>query len=202
MNKRLKSFCMFFLAISMVCFNFLPVSATDVPPSKVILSFDRSNATVGEIITANINVENISNFSGIQFHLEYDPTVLQAVDLVTGQPYPERVNSINFENKLMGEILLNSAYYPYEAAVFDHSNGTIDAMRGYMYLAGYRDGGIAETTGIVSKIGFKILQEVSTTVTLENCPTLSNPIDGTMIANWYGEMVTSGYVVEQYGNIN
>jgi hypothetical protein len=202
MNKRLKVFCLILLVVSIVCCNFLPVSATDVAPSKVILSFDRSNAAVGEIITANIKVENISNFSGIQFHLKYDPTVLQAVDLVTGQPYPERIDSINFENKLMGEILLNSSYYPLEAAVFNHSNGTIDAMKVYMYLASYRDGGIAETTGIVSKLGFKILQEVSTTVTLENCPILSNPIDGTMIANWYGEMVTSGYVVEQYGNIN
>jgi hypothetical protein len=48
-------------------------------------------------------------------------------------------------------------------------------------LASYRDSGAIETTGIIAKIGFKVLQEIPTQILFQDSSTLPNAIDGTLI---------------------
>jgi hypothetical protein len=158
---------------------------------------------VGEIITAFVNISNAPEFAGIQFNLKYDPTVLQAVDPVTGEPYPDIISGFppnNFSNKLRSDILLNSAYLPYEYGDFDSVNGTINGTRGYVFLNNYMQGGIADTEGTVAKIGFKVLKHETTSIYFEDCATMPGANCGTFIATWDGQM-QSGYTVEQPDSI-
>ncbi len=199
MRKSLKLACFWFLVVSMIICNFLPVNADS--PGTVSIAFDRQDANVGDIITASVNIADIPEFAGIQFNLKYDPAVLQAVDPVTGQPYPSKVNGIvNFNNQLRSDILLNDAYIPYEYIDINSVNGTFNGTRGYIIINDYRQTGIAETQGTVARIGFKVLSHETTSICFEGCVTMPRANCGTLVANWYGQMI-SDYVVNQPDSI-
>jgi len=199
MKRTLRSVCLFLLVASIVLCNFVQVSA--VGGKEVTLSFDKNDANVGEIITATVSVDNITGFDGLQFHMNYDPEVFQAVDPVTGVPYPALINNFPFDtNALRSDLLLNSQYMPIEWASFDSVNGTIDAMRMYMYWRQYYAGGIDEPSGVVARVGLKVLKKQETTVYMQNTPAMPSGIDGTLVACWDGTMVTD-YQVQQVGNV-
>lgn len=204
MKRSLKLVCFLLLVVSIVNCNFLPVSATYLNyPGVVSISFDKQDANVGEIITASVNIANAPEFAAMQFNLKYDPTVLQAVDPATGQPYPDIINGFFpnvFSNQLESDILLNNTYLPYEYGDFDSVDGTVNGTRGYLLINDYMQGGIADTQGTVARIGFKVLKHETTSVYFEDCDTMPGAISGTLIATWDGEM-QSGYVVNQPGSI-
>ncbi len=198
MKRTLKSVCLFLLVASIVLCNFVQVGA--VSGKEVTLSFDKNDANVGEIITATVSVDNITGFDGLQFHMNYDPEVFQAVDPVTGVPYPALINNFPFDtNALRSDLLLNSQYMPFEWAAFDSVNGTVDATRMYFLSLEYKAGGIDEPSGIVARIGLKVLKKQETTVYFQNTPAMPSGIDGTLVADWDG-MITD-YQVQQVGNV-
>lgn len=199
MRKKVKMLFLFLLVASIALCNFIQVSA--VNGKTVTLSFDKTDANVGEIITASVSVDNITGFSGLQFHMNYDPAVFQAVDPVTGIAYPALVNSFAtpFTNVLRSDILLNSLYRPVDWASFNSVNGTVDGMIMYRNSRQYKAGGIDEPSGTVARIGLKVLSKQETTVYMQNTPALPGGIDGTLVADWDG--MVNDYQVQQTGNV-
>jgi len=66
----------------------------------------------------------------------------------------------------------------------------------YSYIAGYKETGVAEESGIIAKIGFKILQKKSTAVKFQDTLSMPGAISGTQLFDWDGEVIT-GYEVIQ-----
>jgi len=62
--------------------------------------------------------------------------------------------------------------------------------------AGYKETGVAEESGIIAKIGFKILQKKSTAVKFQDTLSMPGAISGTQLFDWDGEVIT-GYEVIQ-----
>jgi len=58
-------------------------------PSKGIVKMElnKNTAFVGDIIIAEIKVDNFDNIAGYQFNIKYDPQVLQPIDPDTNVPY-------------------------------------------------------------------------------------------------------------------
>ena len=63
-----------------------PIKPAD---AHIIIKLDKTSAKVGEIIKAYINVSDINDFAAYQLNIKYDPNVLEAVDVNTGEPFGE-----------------------------------------------------------------------------------------------------------------
>jgi len=109
-------------------------------PSRISMELDKTKANIGDIIIATIRIDNINNFSGYQLNIKYDPSYLQAVNPLTGEPIKKRtMPAVN------GTVLLKRDQYSITEV-------------GYANLTEYRKSGKPETTGIIGKIGFKALK--------------------------------------------
>ena len=171
---------------------------TEIPTedSYITMTFDKNAAEVGEVITATLRVNKISELAGYQVNIKYDPTILQAVNTKTGKVY------MNSSIPTSGELLVSEDYGPLPAAASNIEAGILNFTRSYMNLEAYREGGVAEETGTLAIVGFKVLQQKETEVMFVKSNTMPNAITGTILINWFGEKITSGYSVIQPENIN
>lgn len=173
-------------------------SATPTPtpvPAKgeVYITLDKTTASVGDIIIATLNVKEFDVVSGYQVNIKYDPSVLQPVYL-DGTPY-DSSSAPDYGT------LLQKRYSGTDMALNDLTKGTLTFGRTYMNLVSYKNSGVPENTGSLAVIGFKVLKSTTTRITLEDSPSLTNSVTGTMIFDWDGFQL-SGYKVTQPPTIN
>jgi hypothetical protein len=57
----------------------LNAEGSQIINGNVSMEIDKTDAQVGDIITAKINIDDIADFAGYQFNLSYDPSVLKPV---------------------------------------------------------------------------------------------------------------------------
>nr|2B59_A Chain A, COG1196: Chromosome segregation ATPases [Acetivibrio thermocellus ATCC 27405]4FL4_B Chain B, Scaffolding dockerin binding protein A [Acetivibrio thermocellus]4FL4_E Chain E, Scaffolding dockerin binding protein A [Acetivibrio thermocellus]4FL4_H Chain H, Scaffolding dockerin binding protein A [Acetivibrio thermocellus]4FL4_K Chain K, Scaffolding dockerin binding protein A [Acetivibrio thermocellus] len=158
--------------------------------SSIELKFDRNKGEVGDILIGTVRINNIKNFAGFQVNIVYDPKVLMAVDPETGKEF----TSSTFPPGRT--VLKNNAYGPIQIADNDPEKGILNFALAYSYIAGYKETGVAEESGIIAKIGFKILQKKSTAVKFQDTLSMPGAISGTQLFDWDGEVIT-GYEVIQ-----
>lgn len=166
-----------------------------VTDSSVSLSFDKASAAVGETVKATLDVKNIENFAGYQINLKYDTDVLQ--------PITSSKSAFIKNTFPTGSTILNNEDYSiFSMASNNIENGILNFTSSYSNLYEYKAGGIAETTGTLAVIEFKVLKEIATTVSFESTATMPNSKNGILLANWDGETINSGYSVIQAGILN
>ncbi|MEN2775233.1 cohesin domain-containing protein [Acetivibrio clariflavus] len=171
-------------------------TAVPTTDSYITMTFDKNSAEAGEIITATLKVNKISNLSGYQVNIKYDPEVLQAVNPNTGRAYT------NSTIPTSGELFTSEDYGVLPNAAHNIEKGILNFSRSYINLKAYREDGVAEETGTIAVIGFKVLQKKETAVLFENAASIPNAIDGTVLIDWYGNKISSGYTVIQPEKIN
>ena len=170
-------------------------TATPTGDSYITIDLDKTSVKVGDIIKASVRVNDISNFSGYQVNIKYDPEVLQAVNPNTGLEYT--TNSL----PLNGDILTNVDYSPVLKADNKVNNGILNFAKGYAGLDAYKSGNSPEESGTVLVVGFKVLQAKDTNIKFEDSASMPNGITGTMLFNWDGDRIQSGYSVIQPATI-
>ena len=191
-SKRVLSFLLtLMLVLGITCGNLVNAA----PTSGIEIVLDKNNATVGEIVTASINVNNINNFSGYHVNLKYDPAVLQPVNS-KGEIYKETTTPE------AGSILLNSDYGISSVAANKVNEGILNFSRAYLNLEAYREEANPEITGTIAVVKFKVLKEEVTSIGFENSPTLPNSVNGTLLFDWNGDRISSGYAVGQAQVLN
>jgi len=171
------------------------LSVTDDSVGIVKIDFDKMAAPVGDIIAATLKVDKISNFAGYQVNLKYDPEVIQPVD-DNLQPYSTSTKPIS------GSILINSDYSPFSYAVNDIQKGILNFSTGYIDLLNYRNAGIAEISGTLAIIKFKVLKENQIQIKLENSDSMPGNTSGVYVYDWDGNRIFGGYTVQQPQVIN
>lgn len=188
-------FCMIFVMIFSQAINIyglnesaaIPLGAEDLS-SYVTMDLDKTNAGVGDIIKASVRINQIDNFLGCQINIKYDPSVLQAVNPITGEAFTEVTPPVT------GNILVNEKYIPYYYLVTNDLNkGTLYFARMYSNISEYIEGGKPETTGIIAEIGFKVISSnvSSTSIRFEDTPFMTDPISGTILFDY--DFVTNKY---------
>lgn len=170
-------------------------NTTYAKTTRIYMDIDKTNAKVGDVIVVAVKVENANSLAGYQVNIKYDPKVLQAVDPVSRTPYGNRTFPDN------GTLIVNEDYLPTQLAANDIGDGIINFSSVYTYTDKYREKGIPETSGILGKIGFKVLKEEETSIRFEKTVRMANAADGVILYDWYLEIV-SGYEVEQPSIIN
>ncbi|ABN54275.1 MAG TPA: Cell surface glycoprotein 2 [Hungateiclostridium thermocellum] len=158
--------------------------------AHIALELDKTKVKVGDVIVATVKAKNMTSMAGIQVNIKYDPEVLQAIDPATGKPFTKETLLVD------PELLSNREYNPLLTAVNDINSGIINYASCYVYWDSYRESGVSESTGIIGKVGFKVLKAANTTVKLEETRFTPNSIDGTLVIDWYGQQIV-GYKVIQ-----
>jgi len=158
--------------------------------AHIALELDKTEVKVGDVIVATVKAKNMTSMAGIQVNIKYDPEVLQAIDPATGKPFTKETLLVD------PELLSNREYNPLLTAVNDINSGIINYASCYVYWDSYRESGVSESTGIIGKVGFKVLKAANTTVKLEETRFTPNSIDGTLVIDWYGQQIV-GYKVIQ-----
>jgi formylmethanofuran dehydrogenase subunit D len=166
---------------------------TSPTKGEVCLTVDKTTAAVGNIIEATLSVKGFDVVAGYQANIKYDPAVLQPVYL-DGTPY-DSTSAPDYGT------LLQKRYSGTDMAMNDLTKGTLTFGRTYMNMASYKNSGVAENTGSLAIIGFKVLKVAPTKITLENSSSLTNPVIGTMVFDWDGIQL-SNYAVTQAPGIN
>lgn len=167
-------------------------------PSKGIVKMElnKNTAFVGDIIIAEIKVDNFDNIAGYQFNIKYDPQVLQPIDPDTNVPYGKSTMPKD------GTILVNPEFGAISAVANKVEEGILNFGKSYTYLAAYKASGMAEKSGTIAKIAFKALKAASsTTIKFEETLSMPGSIEGTMIFDWNGDNVL-GYQVIQAGAVS
>ena len=59
-------------------------SATNIDGTKLSFSMDETPVQVGDTFTLHLNIENVTDLSGWQFDVAFDPNMLEAVEVVGG----------------------------------------------------------------------------------------------------------------------
>lgn len=156
---------------------------------------DRNTAKKGEIITANVTLNNIEKLAGYQVNIKYDPSILQAVDPDSGEPLT------NTQMPGDGDILVNSDYNIIPLVSNSVENGVINFGKAYMNVDKYRESNNPESSGLLAVIGFKVLEEKSTTVAFANTQTMPDALSGTFLYDWNFNILTN-YSVGEPEKIN
>ncbi len=168
----------------------LNAEGSQIINGNVNMEIDKTNAQVGDIISAIVNIDNIADFAGYQFNLSYDPSVLKPVT-EDGEDYTS--NTI----PLAGNILVNNDYNPFAIAAHNLSAGILSFGKSYADLKTYKESGSADTKGTLAVINFKVLMAKTTSILFENSTSMPNGISGTLMFDWNGDKVLSGYTVTQ-----
>lgn len=172
-----------------------PTPTSTSANSYISIDFNKETAVVGDVIKATIKINNIDNFAGCHINIKYDPNVLMAVDAKTGTPYKN--NTVPED----GGLLVDNDYSPFKEADNDLNKGVLNFSKAYLNLEAYRNNSDAEKSGILGVIGFRVLKEGNTSVYFEDTSSLPNAITGTILFDWYGNRITSGYSVVQPNSI-
>ncbi|HEY9060184.1 MAG TPA: cohesin domain-containing protein [Pseudobacteroides sp.] len=164
-----------------------PVPTPTPKLGEFSLAVDKSNANVGEIITATLSINEIPNFSGYQATLKYDPSSLQPV-YQDGTPY-DKTSSPETGT------LLCKRYSPTDLASNNLEGGLLNFGRAYMALNTYRSSKSPETSGTVAIVRFKVLKSYTKPSLVDNT-LLDNDIDGTLVFDWNGNPVKDYTVIQ------
>ncbi len=162
---------------------------------KVIsLELDKTNANIGEVVTATLNVKDIQNIAGYQVSIKYNPFVLRPVNPNTGIAYSEETYPE------AGNVLINTEYSRLQLVEHDFDAGTLSFGACYQDLDGYKLSGNAESGGSLATIGFEVLKNYSTQIEIEG-KTPSQ--EGIMLFNWDGDKISKNdYIVVQPDIVN
>lgn len=187
--------CCFILVLSLVVSCMSSVSFVSAAGTgSITADFDTTGITsVGQIITATVNISEITNFAGYQLNLVYDPVVLQ----------PVKVSSLSSVSAYGadtvpddGTLLKNDNFAPFAIASNDLNKGVLNFGKAYLGLDTYKKSGTAEKTGSVAVIKFKVLQVSNTNITFNQTPTMPGADNGASLFDWDSKAV-SGYIVIQ-----
>ncbi|MDP4182733.1 MAG: cohesin domain-containing protein, partial [Bacillota bacterium] len=172
-----------------------PTVNTNTPASdnNFYMSADKTNAASGELIKVTFYINNINSFSGYQANLIYDPKALKPV-------YSYGTDYATDSAPETGSLLINR-FSPMDFAKNDLEQGILNFGRAYLALSSYKNSGSAEASGSIAVLYFKVLNPVTTSISLRNSDTMPQGINGTIITDWDGNQVT-GYTVNQTLAIN
>ncbi|MFZ5989981.1 MAG: cohesin domain-containing protein [Bacillota bacterium] len=178
----------------------LPKDGQDSEPvndtsGSIKLRLDKNKAEIGEVIKADIVIENIDGFTGYQVNIKYDPKVLQAVLPDSGTLFTNR------KMPLDGTILTNTDYLLIPLASNNIEEGILNFGKSYVNLEDYKKSGKPERTGTIAVIGFKVLKKESTYIRFEDSSIIPGGKSGTLLFDWDGKKL-SGYKVIQPDKIN
>lgn len=171
----------------------VPTAVTD--SSYIEIDLNKNTAVVGDIVEAYIKINNIDNFAGYHVNIKYDTSILQAVNLHDGKAY------ISGTLPSDGNLLVDTAYHPFGTAANDVGRGILNIAKAYINLEKYRLDKAPEESGTLAVIGFKVLAEGNTNICFENANSIPNGISGTMLSDWNGNRINSGYTVRQSGSL-
>jgi hypothetical protein len=194
MNTKRRIVLFLFLSI-LTGMLFTSTLYADNQPS-ISIEFDKTKASVGEIIKASLKINNIKNFGGYEVRLRYNPEVLQALDASTGEPLEDKTPPTK------GDILQNSSFSPFGLTNSVIKDGILDFGNIYMKIQDYKKSGKAETTGTLAVIGFKVLKDAGAEVIFDDLNAMPGAINGTMVFDWDGVQIKSGYSIINPGKIN
>ncbi len=158
----------------------------DVDTDKII--------EAGQIITATINVKDMTTIAGYQVNVKYDPEVLQPVTK-SGKAY---TNSTNPES---GTLLANNEFGPLPISSHNIASGILNFGSAYLYLDAYKESGEIEETGSLAVIRFKVLKVQPTTISFEDTASMPGGNQGTMMFDWNGDRITN-YTVKKSVSID
>jgi hypothetical protein len=193
---KLKRVLLPLVVLSILCsILFSNVSFAD-SDSYITLELDKTSAKVGDIINGTLKINNIKNFAGFQVNIRYNKNVLQPVNPDTGEPYTQNT----MPGK--GDLLQNSNYGLIPLVSHGLENGSLNFGRMYLDAAKYKEANKPESTGVLGIIGFKVLKDSATEIIFQDTGTLPNSVSGTLVFNWDGQTVESGYSVKQPQKIN
>ncbi|HEY9060621.1 MAG TPA: cohesin domain-containing protein [Pseudobacteroides sp.] len=155
---------------------------------NVSVNFDKTIAAQGDIITATVKLDKINLLSGCQLNLRYDPSILKPLlnDLspFTATTVPSGRN-----------IFLNSAYSPFTTARNNLEKGILNFAMGYTDIGAYKQAGVAETSGVVAVIKFKVLKYSQAYVFLQYSQTMDDSWNGVYLYDWDGNKINTGFEV-------
>ncbi|TYQ16520.1 UNVERIFIED_CONTAM: cohesin domain-containing protein [Acetivibrio alkalicellulosi] len=167
-----------------------PIKAVTATSGEIAMDLDKTLVEVGDIIKATIRIKDITNFSGYQLNIKYDPEVLEAVNVETGEAYDDSTMPQS------GDILANPDLGNVTAVSHSTSEGILNFGNAYQYLEDYIEINEPEETGVIAVIGFKVLQAKDTEIKFVDTDSMPNAITGTQLFDWESETVT-GYKVIQ-----
>lgn len=171
------------------------LSINDETKGIIKIDFDKTSANVDEIITATLKVDNINNFAGYQVNLKYDPQVVIPVDSYL-LPYNY------YTTPESGNILANKNYIPFSQAFNDLERGLLTFGNCYMNMNAYKASGIAETSGSIAVVRFKVIDHKKINIRFENSPTIPDVASGVELFDWNGNIISTNLIVEQPPSIN
>jgi len=167
----------------------VPVS----PPQSqntISMNFDTTQInTVGQVICATLQVNNISGLAGYQAYIQYDPEVLQPVTS-SGRAYSGTTQPEN------GTLFQNINYTPVGIAFNDITNGRLYIANSYSDQKNYKNNGPEENTGSLGVIRFKVLQVKDTNIIFRNTNNSLNEKFGVVLSDWDGEVISNYEVVQ------
>ncbi|NLF43273.1 MAG: cell surface protein, partial [Bacteroidales bacterium] len=193
-NRKVLSLLLAIVILTTTCITFF-TNITYAKTSRITLELDKTNADVGDIIEVAVKVENTTGLAAYQVNIKYDPKVLQAIDPVTGKAYNNRTIPD------YGTVLVNDDYVPFPVAMNDIDMGIINFSGAYTDIDSYKASGVPEETGILGKIGFKVLKAEETSIKFEGTERMPGAIEGTYLSDWDYKTLTD-YKVEQPALIN
>jgi hypothetical protein len=193
-NSKVLSLLLTIVILTTACITFF-TNITYAKASRITMELDKTSADVGEIIEVSVKVENITGLAAYQVNIKYDPKVLQAIDPVTGKVY----NSKSFPG--YGTVLVNGDYRPLPVSLNDIDTGVINFSSAYTDVDSYKERGVPEETGVLGKIGFKVLQVEETSIKFEGSDRMPDTIEGTYLSDWDYKTLTD-YKVDQPALIN
>jgi len=146
------------------------ILAFTVRSSPTVISVEPENVgrlAVGDTFVVNVTVENCVNVYAVQVDLRYDPTVLNATNIVEGPFLPSFSNTLPLINRATGfnDTLPRSVGVYFADTLMDYANGTHAR---------------ADGNGVLVTITFKVVGGGSTELQLfPHDPTIANNLFGT-----------------------
>ncbi|HEY9062700.1 MAG TPA: S8 family serine peptidase [Pseudobacteroides sp.] len=155
------------------------LSVYDDNAGEASMISDKSTANVGDFITVSIRADRVTNLAGYQVNLKYDPAVLMPVDF-TDAPFDVSTYP------MYGNILVNPRYSPFPSAMNNLYSGILNFGTCYMNIDGYRANGVAESTGTLAIVRFKVLKTNQIKIQFESTQSMPGNTQGVAFYDWYG----------------
>jgi len=127
-------------------------TTTPTVVSEVSISLENQPTRKGDIITASINIGEISNLAGYGLNIKYNSDVLKPVDSTTKNPYEEDTIP------KIGDVLADTNYEYVTMARHDLNEGILSFGRTVKDLDEYRNKGNAVVKGVLAEISFEVLE--------------------------------------------
>ncbi|HEY9060732.1 MAG TPA: S8 family serine peptidase [Pseudobacteroides sp.] len=159
------------------------LSLYDETTGLVSMEADKTTADVGDVITVTIKANGITNIAGYQANVKYDPAVLMPVNLDDTQ-----IDSSTYP--MFGDILVNPGFSPFASAMNNLNSGILNFGTCYINIDGYRSGGVAEKSGTLATLRFKVLKANQIIIQFERTESMINSPYGITCYDWYGNEIS------------